>query len=98
MKRFADIIKLIVAEMAGSVPELCSIACPVAGGVESSGSEPARLTKEVAVIPLSKNNSVSTDCGACPLLLTPCAQSQEKLSFIHTISRVTNAGVTVYGN
>lgn len=90
------IIKFIVAKVDGSGPELCSMACPATGGVEFSA--PARLTKEVAVIHLSKNNSASADCGTCPLLLTPCVQSKEKLIFIHTISRITNAGVTVYGN
>jgi hypothetical protein len=96
MKRFADIIKLIVVEVDGNGPELCSMVCPATNGVEFSGSGHARGTRELAVISVSKNNSVPTDCGICPLLLTPCVLSKEKLGFIHKISLVTNAGVTIY--
>jgi hypothetical protein len=98
MKKFADVIKFIVVEVDGNGPELCSRACPATSGVESSGSAPARVTKQLAVISVCKNNSVFTDCGICPLLLTPFVLSKDKLGFMHTISRATNAGGTVYGN
>jgi hypothetical protein len=96
MKRFADIIKLIVVEVDVNGPESCPVACFDISGVESSGSASFRVTKELVVISVCKNNSVFTDCG---IYLTRCVLWKGNwVSWIETVSRATNAGGTVYGN